>query len=270
MSLVDSHCHVSRVWYEPVEALIDQMDRNGVRQAVLIQILGQLDNGYQQACLRDHGGRFASVVAVDASRPDACDRLAALADAGAAGVRLKPEARSPGRDPLAIWRAASALGLAVSSLGNAEKFSSPEFHALLESLPDLRVVLEHLGGSGRPAATDAEARLRVFETARYPNVYLKVPGLGELAPRPAALPLPGTALAADVAILDEALERFGPERLMWGSDFPVVSSREGFANALAWTREAIGRRSPEALGPVFGGTARRVFKLPQPPSESAR
>ncbi len=38
MIIVDSHCHISPVWYEPVESLLFQMDRNDVAHAVLIQM----------------------------------------------------------------------------------------------------------------------------------------------------------------------------------------------------------------------------------------
>lgn len=261
MRIVDSQCHVSSVWYEPVETLLAQMDRNGVAQAVLIQVLGQYDNGYQQSCLHEHPGRFASVVAVDVTKADACDALAALAAQGAAGVRLRADARSPGGDALAIWRAADSLGLAVSCVGAAEQFCSREFLAVLEALPDLPVVLEHLGGTSRAGSTDLETRRRVFEAARHANVYLKVPGLGELVPRPAVLPAAAAPFETRAAELDLALERFGTGRLMWGSDFPVVGSREGYANALGWTRSAIGALRPEAESDVFGATARTVFKL---------
>jgi L-fuconolactonase len=239
------------------------MDANGVAQAVLIQILGQFDNSYQQACVKHYPERFASVVGVDASRADACEMLNALAARGAAGVRLRPDARSPGNDPLAIWRTAMSAGLAVSCVGTSEQFSSPAFFDLVASLPALPIVLEHLGGSSR-ADTGDEARRRVFAAARYANTYLKVPGLGELVPRPATLPGDGgTVLGAIPAVLREALERFGPDRLMWGSDFPLVASREGYANALAWVCEAIGNESAEAQARILGDTARRVFRLPQ-------
>ncbi len=52
MVVVDSHCHALDVWYEPVETLVSQMDSHDVDGAVLIQILGQYDNTYQQNCLR--------------------------------------------------------------------------------------------------------------------------------------------------------------------------------------------------------------------------
>ena len=79
MLVVDSHCHVSSSWYEPVETLIHQMDANGVDHAVLVQIQGQTDNSYQFACLRRHPGRFASVVAVDTQGSNAVRDLERLA-----------------------------------------------------------------------------------------------------------------------------------------------------------------------------------------------
>jgi L-fuconolactonase len=260
--IVDAQCHVSTAWYEPVETLLEQMNRNGVAQAVLIQMLGQFDNRYQQACAEQYPERLASVVAVDAARPDASPTLAALAAQGAVGVRLRPDTRSPGRDPLEIWRAAANSGLAVSCVGAAEKFAAPDFSELIASLPHVPIVLEHLGGTSQAGSTDPQTRRRVFETAKFPNVYLKLPGLGELVPRPAVLPAEGRVLESRVAELDLALERFGPERLMWGSDFPVVGAREGYANALEWARGAVRAALPGAEASVFGGTARRVFKLP--------
>ena len=41
-TIVDSHCHAALGWYEPVEVLLHQMDRNGVERAALIQINGRL------------------------------------------------------------------------------------------------------------------------------------------------------------------------------------------------------------------------------------
>ena len=99
MPIVDSHCHASDVWYEPIESLISQMERNGVDHAILIQINGQTNNAYYTECLRRYPGRFASVVIVDTARPDAADALARLAEAGASGVRFSPATRSPGADP---------------------------------------------------------------------------------------------------------------------------------------------------------------------------
>jgi L-fuconolactonase len=138
----------------------------------------------------------------------------------------------------------------VSSPGKGEDFASPEFAALVEALPDVPIVIEHLGGGNS----------ETFALSRFPNVFLKVPGLGELAPRSAdrnaAFPFERSRLG----VLDEALAAFGPGRLMWGSDFPVVCSREGYANALRLCIEAFAGCSATDRELIFGGVADRVFK----------
>jgi L-fuconolactonase len=51
---------------------------------------------------------------------------------------------------------------------------------------------------------------------------------------------------------------------MWGSDFPPVSSREGYGNALGLCRSALADLLPADSDEVFGGVARRVFRMPAP------
>ena len=260
--IIDSQCHVSPVWYEPAEALLTQMDRYRVAQALLIQMLGQTNNYYQQDCLKRFPDRFASVVLVDPATTDAVDTLKRLADEGASGVRLRPAARSPGRDPLAIWRTAEECGMAVSCVGNSAGFASPEFFALAADLPKLKIVLEHLGGTSTPDADDEAraVRQKVFELAQYQNIYLKVPGLGELIPRLSPPSAEGSPFGEITPpILLEALKRFGAERLMWGSDFPPVSSREGYGNSLQLCRAALASQSAIEQALIFGGTAKQVF-----------
>src|SRR5579859_4408772 len=194
MPIVDSHCHVSPSWYEPVESLVYQMDQNGVDHAVLIQMMGQYNNLYQFECMRRYPGRFASVVVVDTAQLDAVEALRRLAGDGASGVRLRAATRSEGDDPYAIWRAVDELGLAVSCMGNPKEFIEPDFAALAEAFPGLPMVIEHLGSlkyaDRDPEPTGVAARL--CELARYPNLFMKVPGLGEFCFRslPVVEPFP--------------------------------------------------------------------------------
>src|SRR5438034_10238949 len=123
MVIVDSHTHASVTWFEPVEVLLHQMDSLGIGQAVLIQDNVQPDNSYHFECVRRYPGRFANVVCVDSTRPEACSNLEQLASQGASGVRLAASARSPGHDPLAIWRAAERLRLGVSCYGTYASFT---------------------------------------------------------------------------------------------------------------------------------------------------
>src|SRR5215469_3625471 len=104
--IVDSHCHASLVWYAPIESLLHEMDRNGVDRAILIQIIGEYDNTYQTECVRQHPDRLASVVHINGNEAAAPSVLERLATEGAVGIRLGADIRSPGDDPLAVWRAA--------------------------------------------------------------------------------------------------------------------------------------------------------------------
>ena len=96
MLIVDTQVHTGIYKYEPVEALLFQMERNGVSKAVLIQHRGQTDNGYHLECVRRYPDRLVSVCLVDADREDATARLASWAEQGVQGVRLWPPVRSPG------------------------------------------------------------------------------------------------------------------------------------------------------------------------------
>jgi L-fuconolactonase len=56
-----------------------------------------------------------------------------------------------------------------------------------------------------------------------------------------------------------AYEAFGPNRMMWGSDYPPVSGREGYGNALRFTMDQLAAKGPDARALIFGDVARRVF-----------
>lgn len=257
--IVDSHCHISPVWYEPVEALLFQMDRNGVDHAVLIQMNGQADPTYQFQALCDFPGRFSSVVWLDARAPDAVETLKRLAERGISGVRLSATGRSPEGDGLAIWRMAGALGLSVSCGGTSRDFAGTEFAHLVGALPDLRIVIEHLGGLNYPGGDTLEDRRRVFALARFPHLYIKIHGLGEFCTR--RLPVAGSfPFETPIPpLLDMAYEAFGPGRMMWGSDYPPVSTREGYRNALRLTLEQFSSKSEDVRALIFGHVALTVF-----------
>ena len=266
MFIVDAHCHVSESWYEPVEVLLAQMERKGVSHAILIQMQGQFNNAYQADCLRRYPGRFASVVVVDPAPPDVPETLGRLVDDGATGLRLNAAARSTGDDPLLIWREAERYGLAISCAGAASDFVAPEFAALVEALPGLTIVLEHLGSLNHPdrAEREREDRQKVFALARYPNVFMKIPGLGEFCERANPVVEPNPFVQPEPDLLAQAVAAFGPNRLMWGSDYPPVSAREGYANALQLPLDrirALPGTSDSNLDRIFGGTARSVFPV---------
>jgi L-fuconolactonase len=179
----------------------------------------------------------------------------------ASGVRLRATTRSPGDDPLAIWRAAGRLGLAVSCSGSGAEFAADDFAALVQSLPGVTIVIEHLGSHSRPDMTDAEraARQRAFALSRFPNCSIKVTGLGEFCQRAMPVTEPFPFVRPIPPYLSQVCDAFGPQRMMWGSDYPPVDAREGYGNALRGTMAQFAERGEDDRAAIFGGTARALF-----------
>ena len=262
MVVVDTHCHVSPYWYEPVETLLYRMTTNAVDKAVLIQ-MGQVrifDNSYLIECLRRFPGRFSAVAVVDTEISDAPEQLEEWVKQGIEGIRLRSTLRSPGRDSLAIRRKAAELGIVVSSQGTVGEFASPQFEEVIKEFPSLNVIIEHLGGGGQDTPPYDTYR-RVLELAQYPNIFMKVPGLGEISQRfvPFRQPFPFEKVPP---LIEMAMDAFGAQRLMWGSDFPPVAGRrEGYRNALRLPMEHLHFKTQADKEWVFGKTATTLFRF---------
>jgi len=128
----------------------------------------------------------------------------------------------------------------------------PEAVALVERVPEVTFVLDHLGKP--PAAwSDGLARL-----AAQPGTYCKLSGLvteADAATR--------TALNL-VPYLKSALDTFGPHRCMFGSDWPVMTTAARYEWWLGLVLEAIADLSDTEQAMVMHGTARTVY-APGPP-----
>jgi L-fuconolactonase len=182
------------------------------------------------------------------------------ADVGETG---RADVRSPGEDGLAIWRKAAELGIPVSCSGSREAFASDAFAEVVQTFPNLTLIIEHLGSVNTP---DGEAppypiRNKVFSLARFPNVYIKIHGLGEICKRNMPVTMPNPFDPEGLSILRMAYEAFGPDRMMWGSDYPPVSGREGYGNALRFPMAEFADKPEAERKAIFGGTAMKVYKL---------
>jgi len=215
-SIVDSHCHATPVWYADIDALVFELDRNHVEHAVLVQIGNYFDNSYQFDALRRFPGRFANVVIADYSKPDAADTVAKLAEQGVSGLRIGAPTRSPGDDPFMIWKAAARLGLSITTGGRSANFTDPAFAQIVEAIPEVPVVIEHLGSTDNPNEDPIEVDVfqQIFSLSRYPNVHMKIHGLGEFTKR-STFPTPPFPFDKPIRpLLDMVYDAFGPQRMM--------------------------------------------------------
>ena len=187
MLIIDTHTHAGNNWFEPIEVLEFQMDRNGVDKALLVQHGGVFDSGYLFEEAGKRGDRFKVVVLVDPESVDPLGDLSREAERGAAGVRFAPDAEFVNAGPYDMWKKAGELGLVVSCQGDPVRFASDDFARVMDACLDTEVVIEHLAGIAA-AKSDWEADYeRTLGLANRGNTTIKVPGLGEVCQRPARL-----------------------------------------------------------------------------------
>jgi len=254
--IVDTHVHVSSRWFEPIETLITLMDMNDVDRAVLVQDVSELNDAYLLSCVSRFPDRVRAIAAVTSATPFDVQRVQRLAEAGIVGLRLHQTFAQGELE--AAWEVAAALRLAISCRGTSDGYRSPQFRATVAALRDVPVVLEHLGDTNKPSGDNSASRDPVWNLAPFQNVRLKVPGLGELVPRDIVSVGPSDATPVP-NVLRAAYEAFGADRLMWGSDFPLVCGREGYANALQRARGCVASLDGQAVSKVFGDNGTMTF-----------
>lgn len=127
----------------------------------------------------------------------------------------------------------------------------PGLAGLAEDLPALTLVVDHLGKPprGTDAMADWEQALRAM--ARRPNTVAKVSGLQ----------CPGQPLTAAALrpVWDVALDAFGPNRLMYGGDWPMTVPHGGYAEHWGVVAELAAELTPSERELLLAGTAARTY-----------
>ena len=122
-------------------------------------------------------------------------------------------------------------------------------------LPEQPFVLDHLAKPQIKAGDIEEWRRDIRALAGRPNVCCKVSGLVTEAAWK-------RWQRADFApYLEAVLEAFGPERLMFGSDWPVCLLSAEYREVVGIVEDLFARLTPGERGAVWGGTAARFYGL---------
>jgi L-fuconolactonase len=238
----------------------------GVTRTVVVQTVTVPEETPELLALAAESRLVAGVVGwVDLTAPDVADRLAALRElpGGDALVGIRHQVQSePDPDWLVTGDALRGLA-AVAEAGLVYDLvvvphQLPAAVRAAERVPGLSFVLDHIGkppiaaGGLEPWAAD------VRRLAARPNASCKLSGMvteadwGRWKPdvlRPYA---------------DTVLDAFGPDRLMFGSDWPVCTLAAGYREVFDLARDLTGRLSADERAAVFGGTAARVYGLASP------
>ena len=127
--------------------------------------------------------------------------------------------------------------------------------SLVDRLPEIRLVIDHIAkpdilNDSWDGWADSMAAL-----AKHPNVYCKISGMVTEAN--------WNNWTSEIfePYISLVLQEFGPERLMFGSDWPVCTVAASYPDVIEIVRLALSREYAGAEEYVFGATAKQFYKL---------
>jgi predicted TIM-barrel fold metal-dependent hydrolase len=126
---------------------------------------------------------------------------------------------------------------------------------LAAACDNTRLVLNHCGVPDIAGGGLDPWRADMTALAALPNVTCKLSGL-------MAYCAPDAMTAEAIApYVDHVLEVFGPDRMVWGSDWPVVNLAKGLPEWIAVTREILAKLSDGEATAIANGTAQSVYRV---------
>jgi predicted TIM-barrel fold metal-dependent hydrolase len=244
------------------EALIAAARAAGIDRVVQVtpSPLGY-DNRYSFEGAQQHPHAVAGVIGrFDAFAPHLAERLRKfMRQPAAVGVRFTLH-----HDWAAGWLHAGkldALFAAAQQQGVPVFLYAPDQCEQLDRValqfPELKLVVDHTAlrhGPGRNIDTNFAQWPQVIALARRPNVWMKVSYFPEAVAEYEPYPFP-TAQRR----FSELFEAVGPDRMMWGSNFPVVSHLCPYEQALDFVRSACEFLGAADRDAILGGNFMRAF-----------
>ena len=228
--------------------------------AVQKRMIYRYDNSYILDSSDRYPELFSAVVildAEDATTPGLVQRW--IRDHGLAGVRLfggrKPDGSMPWlNSPMALrtWGVAQDSGLVIDLEVLAQGGGGPSIPAILDlarDFPDVRIVLDHLLEPEMEEGAHFGLDERYEKLAGRGNIFFKFTSINLDICREAGIP-------AD-QVLRRAVDLFGADHVMWGSD--IGTSSGTYKDMVQRMLDASVLLRPEEQRAVWHDTGRRVF-----------
>jgi L-fuconolactonase len=235
----------------------------GVTATVLVQTIHAVDETPEMLALAESSDLVAGVVGwTDVTAPTFGERLSELLSGVGGrwlvGIRHQVQDLPDGgwlteAETLRGLRQLAPTGLAFDLIVRADQI--PACVAAARAVPDLQFVLDHLGkppiaaGEREPWASDIRA------LAELPNVVCKLSGMVTEAD------VDRWTVADLRPYSDLVLEAFGPDRVMFGSDWPVSTLGAGYPQVVETAMTLTSELAKAEREAVFGGTATKVYGL---------
>ncbi|SMQ72899.1 Predicted metal-dependent hydrolase, TIM-barrel fold [Devosia lucknowensis] len=130
----------------------------------------------------------------------------------------------------------------------------PIGEALVRRCPDVAFVLDHCGAQDIDLTQPGPWRENIRSIARLPNLNAKVSGIMAYAGR-------GWTVDGLRPYVEHIIDCFGWDRVVWGSDHPVVTLGGTLTDWVNATREIIAKASTSEQQRLLNGNARRIYRL---------
>ena len=122
-----------------------------------------------------------------------------------------------------------------------------------EDCQEVNLVLNHCGVPSIAAGEIDQWGKDIKKLAELPNVYCKLSGL-------MAYCAPGTSSQETIQpYVDHVLETFGPNRMVWGSDWPVVNLGKGIQEWISVTRNILSKLSDSEAEAIANSNAQKIY-----------
>ena len=128
----------------------------------------------------------------------------------------------------------------------------PRLLRVVDRHPDLQFVLDHCAKPRLATGEIASWQRDIALLAEHPNIVCKLSGLATEA-------APDWQISDLRQAVDHVVTCFGPQRMLWGSDWPVVDLAGGYAKWFAATETLLADLSAGEKADIFGGNAARVY-----------
>jgi predicted TIM-barrel fold metal-dependent hydrolase len=238
-----------------IEHLRLEVEANGVERVVLVQTGSayRWDNRLLADTARAHADWAVGVCTLDPEGEESPAELERLAAGyNVRGVRVEvASGRYHHEQAERLWRRAGEVGAVVCA--HLQRGYLGELAALLDRFPQVQVVLDHCAYPKAAAGLADGAIVEAVALARYRQLNVKlsfaVTGSQEQFP-----------FRDSHAQLRRVIDAFGPERCIWGSDFPCEHwlKKATYGQHLAVFADELGL-SPGEKEQVLGGAATRLF-----------
>jgi L-fuconolactonase len=247
------------------EALLLEMAEAGVDGAVLspVGVYG-MNNSFELASARRYPRKFCVVGWIDHEADDVEERLEADVAQGMVGIRLialRDQARHDRREFDRLLSACERIGCGVA-FSLAHPISSG-VRDVIRTYQGINFQIDHLGVGFSPPVLGPVPENpfvnlpSVLELAKFPNTSMKLTGAPSLSRE--------TYPFKDIwDAVYRIVDAFGPERVMWGSDFTRTSGLVSYWDGTHYLSELTGLGTEE-LRRIYGGTLRAILGW-DPPS----